>query len=223
MVSRATQIARGLPRLAGEFRSHVAASCEVARLLSDRLGLPVSTQRLFGYIDERWDGKGTPGRASGEAIPMPVRIAQVARDAAFQRMLGGTGRAAGVIGDRSGGAFDPSIARLLAEEAGEILALDAGISVWEPTVAAEPAPMLTLNGQAVDRALEAMGDFADLASSYLVGHSVGVSRLAGLAAQCAHLPDSDVQSIRRARAGARCGPGRHRDTYLERAASARGR
>ena len=196
--TRTRQIARGLPRLAREFTDHVAAACEVARMLSDRLGLPASMGPLFAYIDERWDGKGTPGRVSAEELPLSVRIVQVARDAAFHRMLGGVDRAATVVEERSGGAFDPRIAGLLVADAQEILSLDAGTSVWEPILGCEPAPNLALTGAAIDRALGAMGDFADLASSFLVGHSAGVSRLATLAAETAGLSDHDVVAVRRA-------------------------
>jgi HD-GYP domain-containing protein (c-di-GMP phosphodiesterase class II) len=197
-LTRARQVTHGAPRLARRFKEHVAASCEVARMLSDRLGLPTSIGSLFANIDERWDGRGIPGRAAGEAIPLSVRIVQVARDAAFQRLVGGGQRAVKVVGDRSGGAFDPRIAHLLVEEAGEVLALDPGTSAWVDTLACEPAPALTSHGEAIDRALAAIGDFADLASSYLVGHSAGVSRLAALAGQCAHLPEPDIVTIRRA-------------------------
>ena len=196
--TRAAQLAHGLPRLARDFKGHVASACEVAQMLSDRLGLPASVGPLFAFADERWDGKGTPGRASGEEIPLAVRVAQVARDAAFQRMLAGPDHAAHVVAERCGAAFDPQIGRLLADEAGEILALDRGASVWETTLACEPSPALALTGDAIDRALAAMGDFADLASSYLVGHSAGVSRLAAMAAQCAQFPEADVVMVRRA-------------------------
>ena len=46
-------------------------------------------------------------------------------------------------------------------------------------LACEPGPTLMLEGDAVDRALAAMGDFADLVSPYLAGHSVGSGRARG--------------------------------------------
>jgi len=63
VLTRAVQLASGLPKLAREFRGHVAAACEVGRMLSERLGLPAAVGALFAYADERWDGKGIPGRA----------------------------------------------------------------------------------------------------------------------------------------------------------------
>jgi HD-GYP domain-containing protein (c-di-GMP phosphodiesterase class II) len=193
---RAMQIARGMPRAAREFKGHVTAFCEVAQMLTDRLGLPGSVQGLFGYLVERWDGKGLPGRARGEEIPLPVRIASVARDAAFQRMLGGPEFAAGVVRKRAGDAFDPAVAIPLADAATELLVIDDG-SAWEETLACEPGPRLTLEGEAIDRALGAMGDFADLASPYLVSHSAGVAQLARAAAQQCRLGPADLVQVRR--------------------------
>jgi HD-GYP domain-containing protein (c-di-GMP phosphodiesterase class II) len=194
---RAMQIARGAPRAAREFKGHTVAFCEVAQMLTDRLGLPASMQGLFAYLVERWDGKGLPGRARHEEIPLPVRIASVARDAAFQRLLGGPEFAAQVVRGRAGGAFDPAVAIPLADAAPELLASDAGGSVWEETLACEPGPRLTLEGEAIDRALGAMGDFADLASPYLVGHSAGVAELAMAAAQRCRLEAADLVQVRR--------------------------
>lgn len=125
---RALQVARGLPRVAWEFSGVVAASCEVAQMLTGRLGPLASVQALFAYLVERWDGKGEPGRARGDEIPLAVRIVHVARDAAFQRMLGGEEFAARVVRERAGSAFDPAIASRLADEAAEILAVDAEAS-----------------------------------------------------------------------------------------------
>jgi hypothetical protein len=84
-------------------------------MLAGRLGLPVAVQRHFGLLTERWDGKGGLGRARGDGVPLALRITHVARDAAFQQMLGGVDHAAQVVGERAGHAFDPEIARLLTE------------------------------------------------------------------------------------------------------------
>ena len=55
--------------------------------------------------------------------------------------------------------------------------------MWEEVLACEPEPPLMLEGEALDRALAAMGNFADLISPYLAGHSAGVAELAGAAAR----------------------------------------
>ena len=129
-----------------------------------------------------------------------MRIVHVAMDAAFQRLLGGDGarrapraraRRARV---RSGGGRLP---RRRCRR--EILALDERASAWEETLACEPRPPLSLEGEALDRALAAMGNFADLISPYLAGHSAGVAELAGGGG--AALPDR--RGRRRRRSGAR--------------------
>jgi HD-GYP domain-containing protein (c-di-GMP phosphodiesterase class II) len=56
---------------------------------------------------------------------------------------------------------------------------------------------LTLQGEAIDRALGAMGDFADLASPYLVGHSAGVAELAAAPARLCRLEAADLSRVRR--------------------------
>lgn len=195
---RAVQVVSRLPRAVRGHQRHLAALCEVAQMLTDRLGLPPTVRELFVQLTERWDGKGEPGRLRGEEIPLPLRIVHVARDAAFQCLLGGEDYAAEVIRERAGHAFDPLIASLVADEAHELLALDANASAWDETLATEPAPQLVLQGQAIDQALAAMGDFADLLSPYLVGHSAGVAELAAAAAQRCSLPAADLVAVRRA-------------------------
>ena len=166
-------------------------------MLTDRLGLPASMQGLFAYLVERWDGKGLPGRARGEEIPLPVRIASVARDAAFQRMLGGpSSPPRSSAGGRAAPSTRPWPSRSPTRPP-ELLALDADGSAWEETLACEPGPRLTLEGEAIDRALGAMGDFADLASPYLVGHSAGVAELATAAARQCRLDAADLVTVRR--------------------------
>jgi len=191
-LARAWRVARGLPKVARGYKGVVAAICETAEVLSDRLGLPATFSRLFRQGGERWDGKGFPGRAKGEQIPLPVRIVHVARDATFQCMLGGPEFAARVVHERAGGAFDPAIADRVAKEAAVILTLDDEASAWGDVLGGEPSPQLTLEGEAVERALAAMGDFADLASPYLVGHSRGVAELAGAAARLCGFDAADL-------------------------------
>ena len=137
---------------------------------------------LFAYVDERWDGKGRPGRSKGDELPVAVRIVQVARDAAFQRMLGGGTSPRESSTTEQGEPSTPHIVGLLSAHAGEILGPRVHGSNWDAALACEPNPRITLGGEAIDRALAAMGDFADLVSKYLVGHSRGVADLVSTAA-----------------------------------------
>ena len=138
---------------------------------------------MFGYTDERWDGKGIPGRAGGRGIPLAMRVVQVARDATFQALLAGESTAVEVIAGRAGHAFDPQVAEALVAGGVGMFRVDADRTLWETVLDAEPAPRIALADGAIDTALAAIGDFADLASRYLVGHSSAVSRLAGRSAE----------------------------------------
>jgi HD-GYP domain-containing protein (c-di-GMP phosphodiesterase class II) len=194
---RALHAAGRLPGAVRGHRRHIAALCEVAEMLTDRLGLPASVRGLFVHLTERWDGKGEPAGLKGEAVPLPLRIVHVARDAAFQRLLGGADHAARVVRARAGKAFDPEVATRMADDAAEILQLDDEATAWSETIAREPDPRLILEGSAVDRALAAMGDFADLVSPYLVGHSTGVAELAEQAGRRCGFGAAELTTLRR--------------------------
>ena len=187
-----------LPAAARGFRGHQAAICEVGQMLADRLGLPGSVGGMFPALTERWDGRGEPNGLRGAEIPLAMRIVHVATDAAFQRLIGGTEHAVRVVRERAGRAFDPAIAALLAREAGDLFGFDEAISAWDAALALEPRPHLRLAGPRIERALAAMGDFTDLLSPCLVGHSAGVAGLAAAAAEGCGLGGPGVTAVRRA-------------------------
>ena len=195
--ARAMQIARRLPRAMRTHKPHLAAVCEVAQTLSDQLGLAVSIQRLFRDLTERWDGKGLLRRAERNEIPLPVRITHVAIDAGLHRLLGGEAHAAEVMRGRAGKAFDPDVAACVIDDPG-ILAVDLDTSAWELTLAYEPQPVRTLDGDAIDRALLAMAAFSDLLSPAFSGHSVGVADLSATAGARGGLDPVETRALRRA-------------------------
>jgi len=117
---------RGVVRLPGAARGHrgyQAAICEVGEMLTDRLGLLGSVRTMFAHMTERWDGTGEPRGLSGAEISLALHVVDVAIDAAFQRLLGGTGHADRVIRQWAAHAFDPAIATLSADNAEELPAL----------------------------------------------------------------------------------------------------
>jgi HD-GYP domain-containing protein (c-di-GMP phosphodiesterase class II)/DNA-binding CsgD family transcriptional regulator len=197
MHRRALQLARGMPRLLRAFPEVIATNCDVAQVLFPHLGLPAGVAPLFAHANDRWDGKGSPSPVHGDAIPLPMRVAQIAQDAAFQRMLGGDEFAVQVIRNRAGAAFDPEIAELFARRADEILVTGPDSSVWSVAMASETAHGLALESDAIDEALTAMGDFADLVSPYLLGHSQGVAELAAAAGRLCDLPENEQRALRR--------------------------
>ena len=195
---RALQVARRLPGLARVKRPHFTAMCEVAEMLAGEMGLPPSVRGLLVHLTERWDGKGPLGRARGEEIPLAMRIVHVAVDATFQRLVGGEEHAVRLMRERAGQAFDPEVAGCLADHGGEILSLGEQGSAWHETLAREPRPLRMLKGEALDRALGAMGNFADLISPHLAGHSAAVAELADAAARRCRIAPDGIAALRRA-------------------------
>ncbi len=197
-LGRVVETARRLPKAALAVRSHFTALCEVAEMLCQRLGLSPEVSGLFPFLTERWDGSSILRRTEGDDIPLPLRIAQLAHDAAFQGHIGGIEHAREVVASRAGRAFDPVVARKFVDSAGDVFAAaQAGEVIWEEIMAVEPTPHQVLEGAAIDRALSAIGDFADLVSPALAGHSSGVTKLVSRAGEIVGFDDDALLSLRR--------------------------
>jgi response regulator RpfG family c-di-GMP phosphodiesterase/DNA-binding CsgD family transcriptional regulator len=197
-ITRSFQTVARLPRAASFQEEHFTSMCEVAVILSDRLGVPEDVSQMFNVLTERWDGKGVLGRAEGAGVPTAMHIVHVARDGAYQALIGGPRYAADVVGRRAGAAFDPEIAKAFADNAEDLLGTDGATSLWETFLALEPKPRRMLDPASFDRALAALGDFADMVSPRMSGHSPGVAHLAVAAAGLAGQDRSAQQRLRNA-------------------------
>lgn len=173
----------------------LSAHCEVGARLACRLGLGDGVVGALAHAYERWDGRGIPDGLAGDAIPIAVRIVMVARDAVLWQRLAGTDAAVEVLARRRGRAYDPAVVDAVravgVAEAGEG-------PVWDDVLAAEPEPVRRVGAVALDRALAAVGDFADLRSSWTRGRSSRVAELAREAGRACGLPAADVAILRRA-------------------------
>lgn len=196
---RALQAMIGLPRAARFVGSHFAALCEVAGMLAERLGVPPSVHHMFPLLTERWDGKSVLRRASGQEIPLPLRIIHVGRDATYQRLIGDDRHVAEVIASRAGHAFDPEVSSAFLANAAKVLGSpEPSTTAWGEVLAAEPRPWLILDGSAIDQALGAIGAFSDLVSPHLSGHCSGVAELTAAAAQIRGFGPVEVTRLKRA-------------------------
>ncbi|HEU0087275.1 MAG TPA: HD domain-containing phosphohydrolase [Pseudonocardiaceae bacterium] len=181
-----------------EFRRWAASHCEIAQLLCDRMELSSEVRRGLGHLYERYDGKGLPGTLRGEAVPLAVRVMQVAQDAEIAWQCGGTGHARQILSSRAGLGLDPSLVSVFLDMADELCeGLDAS-TVWPAMLDAEPGERPTISDERLELCLSAVADFADLKSFYTVGHSRGVATLAGAAAAGCGLPAAEVTAVRRA-------------------------
>jgi HD-GYP domain-containing protein (c-di-GMP phosphodiesterase class II) len=197
-IPRAVAITRSAAGGIAEFREWARTHCDVARVLGARMGLPASVQDPLRHLYERWDGKGMPGEIRGEQIPVAIRIMQVAQDADMAWQRGGAELAAEVVAGRAGSGLDPQSAGAFAELGEAAFAgLDAA-SVWDEAMFAEPGPRPVIPDDRVDACLSAVADFADLKSTWTIGHSRDVADIAELAGAAAGLPPAAITQLRRA-------------------------
>jgi HD-GYP domain-containing protein (c-di-GMP phosphodiesterase class II) len=172
--------------------------CEAAQMLGPRCGYESRHISDLTTVYESWDGNGFPGLVSGEAIPVPVRVVQVATVAVAAHRLGGAAAAVELVRVRGGRSLAPDAAGALLGDPGTALAsLSTTASMWDAVISAAP-PSNSPNSDDVDAALRAVADFVDLKSPFLVGHSSGVARLAEQAAQRCDLSAEDQVLVRRA-------------------------
>ncbi|MBJ8346256.1 HD domain-containing protein [Antrihabitans sp. YC2-6] len=172
--------------------------CEAAQILGRRCGYDPDHLTDLASSYENWDGSGFPGKAAGEAIPLPVRVVQVASLAVAGHRHGGVRGGADLVRERSGRGLDPSVSVAFLADPDMVLApIQVVGSLWDAVVAAAPevAPMAP---DEVDDALRAIADFTDLKSPYLIGHSSGVAELAAHAAVVAGLEPEYMCLLRRA-------------------------
>jgi HD-GYP domain-containing protein (c-di-GMP phosphodiesterase class II)/DNA-binding CsgD family transcriptional regulator len=197
-LARAAFMARSAFTGVAEFRKWAASHCDVARLLGARMGLSEQTQEALRHLYERWDGNGMPGELRGTAIPVAVRLAQIAQDADVAWQCGGIGFASRVLGEHAGSGLDPDGVKT-ALSLGEALYADLDASsVWVLAMGMEPGPCPVVAEDQMDACLSAIADFADLKSMWMTGHSRGVARLAAAAGAAAGLSAPEVRLLRHA-------------------------
>jgi HD-GYP domain-containing protein (c-di-GMP phosphodiesterase class II) len=170
----------------------------MARALGEQLGLPEAVLESLTAAYEQWDGRGWPGELSGEDVPLPSRVAQIAEFVEVAHRVGGVEGAKDLARDRRGKQFDPVLAELICADGDLILSGLDDVDTWQAVVAAEPALAVVLSGERFDAALAAIAKFIDLKSPYFLGHSAAVAELVAEAGRELGLPEDEVRTLRRA-------------------------
>lgn len=174
------------------------AHCEIAQMVAQRFGLQAAVQKALGQIYERWDGRGTPGQASGEEISLAMRLVHLAQDVEVFERFGGIEAVLEMAKKRSGGYYDPNLVTCFMKHTTAIMRDMDAESVWNLVLALEPQPQLTLTSDALDDAARAIADFTDLRSPYSHAHSSLVAQLVSTAAHHYGLPPAEVSLVRQA-------------------------
>lgn len=188
-----SMLAGGREPVALSFRT----ACEVGDKLAARLGIPDASREALRFGFERWNGRGFPDGVKGAAIPMPMRVIQVAGDAEVLVRVHGREHALEVLRRRSGRAYDPDVVAGFLASADALLAAAETVDPWDACVQERDGPA-DLDEAALERALGVVADFADLKSPFTPGHSRGVAELAAGAGTASGLAAADVTMLRRA-------------------------
>jgi len=195
---RARVLATLLRDARGQLAQLIHSHCQSAAALAGHLGLSDTVRRCLAYTFERYDGGGLPAGCAGDAIPLEMRIAQLADTAEVHSRLYGTDGAVAMVRSRRGGQFDPELADLFTADAAAILAAPAGGDAWAAAMDHAPDRDVPAGGTELDGLLAAIGDFVDLKCPFMLGHSRGVAALAAAGAQAAGLPAAEATVLRRA-------------------------
>lgn len=192
-------ILRMLQETAHQWAVHnFTSGCEVGDMLVDRLGFDTPVRSALAFTFERWNGNGFPSHASGDTIPLPMRIVHVSHDMEAIGRIFSVDRALDAVRTRRGGTYDPALADLFLAHGHEWLERLRTLDPWDAVLALEPAPHRLLEGTALDEALLVVADFIDLKSPFMNGHSRRCADLATAAARVLGLSEQDTATLRRA-------------------------
>jgi HD-GYP domain-containing protein (c-di-GMP phosphodiesterase class II) len=176
----------------------ISQHAKLARTLAEQLELPGTVREGVGAAYEQWNGRGWPGELGADAIPVAARITQLAEFTEVAYRVGGIASAVALATRRAGRQFDPALATLLCADATEIFGGLESVPAWQTVIASEPALAVELSADQLDHALEAIANFVDLKSPFMLGHSAAVARLAEEAGRRLRLSSDQVLMLRRA-------------------------
>jgi HD-GYP domain-containing protein (c-di-GMP phosphodiesterase class II) len=174
----------------------IAAQCAQAEAFATDLALPEATRAGLAQMYERHDGRGGPHRLRGDAIAPAARLVHAAQviEALFRR----DGRDATIaeVKRRRGGQLAPAICDALSRDADALFAILEAPAAFEPALADEPAPRVTVPLARLGDVALAFARFADLKTPHSVGHSPEVARIAAEAARHAGWSADEIERVR---------------------------
>jgi HD-GYP domain-containing protein (c-di-GMP phosphodiesterase class II) len=193
------EIVRMLQETAHEWAvNNFASGCEVADMLVQRLDFGPGVREALAFTFERWNGNGFPNHASGESIPLAMRVVHLSHDMEAIGRIFSPARALDAARDRRDRTYDPALADLFVQHGDEWFERLRTTEPWDAVLELEPEPRRVLDGEALDDALTVAADFIDLKSPYMVGHSRRCADLAADAARVLGFPDDAIARLSRA-------------------------
>jgi HD-GYP domain-containing protein (c-di-GMP phosphodiesterase class II)/DNA-binding CsgD family transcriptional regulator len=175
-----------------------SSGCEVGDMLARRLDVGSGVRDALRFTFERWNGKGFPNGASGDAIPPAMLVVHLSHDMEAIGRLFSPAKAIEVARERRDSTYDPKLADLFVAHGSRWFDRLAKTEPWDAVLALEPLPHRTLMGAELDNALTVAADFIDLKSPYMAGHSRRCAQLGTDAARLLGFTDDAITALRRA-------------------------
>jgi HD-GYP domain-containing protein (c-di-GMP phosphodiesterase class II) len=193
------QIVKSLHEGAHDWAVHnFATGCEVGDMLIQRLNMGPDVREAFRFTYERWNGKGYPTGASGEQIPLAMRIVHLTQDMEAIGRRFSPAKAIDAARDRRDRTYDPELADLFVEHGSSWFEQLEKLDPWDAVLDLEPKPHRILEGAELDDAITVAADFIDLKSPYMAGHSRRCAQLAADAAGLLGCTEAQITTVRRA-------------------------
>jgi len=174
--------------------------CEVAVRVAQRLDMPQGVQNAVRHYLERWDGKGPYG-LQGTAIPLKAHLLHLALKIEACNTVYGRDAAETMALEQKGKIFAPQVVDAFLSVAGkpDVWETWARQDIGEVVLDLEPdSPHRYIGEAKLDDVALAAADFVDLKSPFTVGHSRETAHFAVCIARRMDLPQSDIDTIRRA-------------------------
>ncbi|HET6174501.1 MAG TPA: HD domain-containing phosphohydrolase [Gaiellales bacterium] len=175
-----------------------SSGCEVADMLVQRLDFGPGVREALRFTFERWNGNGYPAHASGEEIPLAMRIVHLSHDMEAIGRLFSPDHALEAARERRDRTYDPVLADVFVAHGSEWLDRLRELEPWDAVLDLEPEPRRVLDGDDLENALTVASDFIDLKSPFMGGHSRRCAQLAEDAARVLGLSDDATTTLRRA-------------------------
>jgi HD-GYP domain-containing protein (c-di-GMP phosphodiesterase class II) len=167
-------------------------------MLARQLDFGPGVRDALRFTFERWNGKGFPTHAQGEAIPLAMRVVHLTHDMEAIARHSSPAKALDAARERRDRTYDPALADLfVAHGRGWFDRLDK-VEPWDAVLDLEPEPRRTLEGASLDNALTVAADFIDLKSPYMAGHSRRCAQLSEDTARLLGLTEEAITTLRRA-------------------------
>ena len=162
-------------------------------MLVERLDFGPGVREALAFTFERWNGKGFPTHAEGEAIPLPMRVVHLSHDMEAIARLFSPDHALEAARDRRDRTYDPALADLfVAPRTRMVRPARARSSRGTPSSRSSPSRVACSRATSSTRRSTVAADFIDLKSPYMGGHSRRCAQLATDAARVLGLSDDDV-------------------------------